>query len=383
MEDNKDLYRRLNDYLAGDDRVLDKELLDLLREIDKCGAQAVLPDEEKMWERIREAIARSEVAAQGLKKQKAGRRFWRWGIAAMLAVPLAVAAWWGLHRETGKEPLVVAEAPRHEVMLRLANGETVQVRSLQDSVGLREGSARIWVDTSSFMAYRPMQEMQPDTLVYNVLSVPRSCEYRLRLADGTMVWLNSDSELRYPVNFAGRERRVFLKGEAYFDVARNMDMPFRVEAGEMEVEVLGTEFNMNVYGDDGCLRTTLAEGKVRVSYAATRQACILEPGEQALLEEGALSVRQVDLRDVVDWKEGRFVFSDLPLEAIVRQLERWYDVEFDFFDPAAKYYRFTGVIMRHKSLQEVLALLEETTDVKFKTNANEIEVFRKTTQRLK
>ncbi len=383
MEDNKDLYRRLNDYLAGDDKVLDKELLDLLREIDKCGAQAALPDEEKMWERIREAIARSEVAAQGLKKQKAGRRFWRWGIAAMLAVPLAVAAWWGLHRETGKEPLVVAEAPRHEVMLRLANGETVQVRSLQDSVGLREGSAQIWVDTSSFMAYRPMQEMQPDTLVYNVLSVPRSCEYRLRLADGTMVWLNSDSELRYPVNFAGRERRVFLKGEAYFDVARNMDMPFRVEAGEMEVEVLGTEFNMNVYGDDGCLRTTLAEGKVRVSYAATRQACILEPGEQALLEEGALSVRQVDLRDVVGWKEGRFVFSDLPLEAIVRQLERWYDVEFDFFDPAAKYYRFTGVIMRHKSLQEVLALLEETTDVKFKTNANEIEVFRKTTQRLK
>lgn len=383
MEDNKDLYRRLNDYLAGDDKVLDKELLDLLREIDKCGAQAALPDEEKMWERIREAIARSEVTAQGLKKQKAGRRFWRWGIAAMLAVPLAVAAWWGLHRETGKEPLVVAEAPRHEVMLRLANGETVQVRSLQDSVGLREGSARIWVDTSSFMAYRPMQEMQPDTLVYNVLSVPRSCEYRLRLADGTMVWLNSDSELRYPVNFAGRERRVFLKGEAYFDVARNADMPFRVEAGEMEVEALGTEFNMNVYGDDGCLRTTLAEGKVRVSYAATRQACILEPGEQALLEEGALSVRQVDLRDVVGWKEGRFVFSDLPLEAIVRQLERWYDVEFDFFDPAAKYYRFTGVIMRHKSLQEVLALLEETTDVKFKTNANEIEVFRKTTQRLK
>ena len=383
MEDNKDLYRRLNDYLAGDDKVLDKELLDLLREIDKCGAQAALPDEEKMWERIREAIARSEVTAQGLKKQKAGRRFWRWGIAAMLAVPLAVAAWWGLHRETGKEPLVVAEAPRHEVVLRLANGETVQVRSLQDSVGLREGSARIWVDTSSFMAYRPMQEMQPDTLVYNVLSVPRSCEYRLRLADGTMVWLNSDSELRYPVNFAGRERRVFLKGEAYFDVARNTDMPFRVEAGEMEVEALGTEFNMNVYGDDGCLRTTLAEGKVRVSYAATRQACILEPGEQAVLEEGALSVRQVDLRDIVGWKEGRFVFSDLPLEAIVRQLERWYDVEFDFFDPAAKYYRFTGVIMRHKSLQEVLALLEETTDVKFKTNANEIEVFRKTTQRLK
>ena len=383
MEDNKDLYRRLNDYLAGDDKVLDKELLDLLREIDKCGAQAALPDEEKMWERIREAIARSEVAAQGLKKQKAGRRFWRWGIAAMLAVPLAVAAWWGLHRETGKEPLVVAEAPRHEVMLRLANGETVQVRSLQDSVGLREGSARIWVDTSSFMAYRPMQEMQPDTLVYNVLSVPRSCEYRLRLADGTMVWLNSDSELRYPVNFAGTERRVFLKGEAYFDVARNADMPFWVESGGLEVEALGTEFNVNVYGDEGYLRTTLAEGKVRVSYAATRQACILEPGEQAVLEEGTLSVRQVDLKDIVGWKEGRFVFSDMPLEAIVRQLERWYDVEFEFFDPAAKYYRFTGVIMRHKSLQEVLALLEETTDVKFKTNANEIEVFRKTTQRLK
>ena len=373
MEDNKDLYRRLNDYLAGDDKVLDKELLDLLREIDKCGAQAALPDEEKMWERIREAIARSEVAAQGLKKQKAGRRFWRWGIAAMLAVPLAVAAWWGLHQETGKEPLVVTEVPRHEVVLRLANGETVQVRSLQDSVGLREGSAQIWVDTSSFMAYRPMQEMQPDTLVYNVLSVPRSCEYRLRLADGTMVWLNSDSELRYPVQFAGQERRVFLSGEAYFEVAKDARHPFVVEVGHAEIEVLGTSFNVYSYLEEQKTEATLVEGKVR--FSAGGQEVTLSPGEQGVWDTaGHLDKREVDVYPYIAWKDGKFVFRKRTLEEVMRIVSRWYNVNIVFEDTVSKQVSFSGNIRRYDDFSQVVGMLEMTGGLEFKIEGKTIYI---------
>ena len=139
---------------------------------------------------------------------------------------------------------------------------------------------------------------------------------------------------------------------------------------------------MNAYGDDGCLRAALAEGKVRVTCEGVRGECILEPGEQAVVHEGQLSVETADLQDVTAWKEGRFVFTDMPLETIVRQLERWYDVRFDFYDPAAKYYRFTGVTKRHNSLEEVLALLEETTNVQFKIYDSKVEVFRKTSPRL-
>ena len=175
---------------------------------------------------------------------------------------------------------------------------------------------------------------------------------------------------------------MFLKGEAYFEVARDTSLPFRVEASGMVVEALGTAFNVNAYGDGGCLRAALAEGKVRVTCEGVRGECILEPGEQAVVHEGLLSVEAADLQDVTAWKEGRFVFTDMPLETIVRQLERWYDVRFDFYDPAAKYYRFTGVTKRHNSLEEVLALLEETTNVQFKIYDSKVEVFRKTSPRL-
>ena len=211
---------------------------------------------------------------------------------------------------------------------------------------------------------------------YNMIRTPLGGEYSLTLADGTKVWLNAMSELRYPVAFGEGVREVELKGEAYFQVAKDATKPFRVVVNDMQVEALGTEFNINAYRDDNCLRTTLAEGKVRVSYPDTRQECILVPGEQAVLKEGVITTGQVNVDDIIAWKKGRFVFSDMSLEAIAHQLERWYDVEIRFDDTVAKYYRFTGVMKRYNELEQVLGLIEETTNVRFKVEGQQVKVFR-------
>lgn len=383
----EELYNRLNEYLAGNEDARDEELEALLYYLDECRGKACPPDAEKMWARIEEAIARGKQDMQAeerktVRRKKAVRRLGLWMAAAAIAVPLAVGCWWWLRQPATEKALPVVVTQPREVVLTLASGETVKVQQLQEQATLREGNADIVVDTASFIAYRQTAAAADGEMRYNVLQVPRSSEFQIQLADGTMIWLNSASELRYPVNFSGNERRVFLKGEAYFEVARDTSLPFRVEASGMVVEALGTAFNVNAYGDDGCLRAALAEGKVRVTCEGVRGECILEPGEQAVVHEGQLSVETVDLQDVTAWKEGRFVFTDMPLETIVRQLERWYDVRFDFYDPAAKYYRFTGVTKRHNSLEEVLALLEETTNVQFKIYDSKVEVFRKTSPRL-
>ena len=222
-----------------------------------------------------------------------------------------------------------------------------------------------------------MKNREKAELVYNTLTVPRCCEYHLVLADGTRVWLNSDSELRFPVDFVGEERRVFLKGEAYFQVAKNAEKPFRVEAGAIQIEALGTGFDVSAYREDGKWMTTLVDGSVRVSDLGSQQQSVLVPGEQARLQDGVLVTEKVNVSEIIGWKEGRFVFSDLPLEEIAHQLERWYDVEIDFQDVVVKYYRFTGVMKRYNQLSQLIELIEETTDVKFQVNGRQVTICRR------
>ena len=259
--------------------------------------------------------------------------------------------------------------------LTLNDGRVLQVQQWNNDSVIQESGTGILVSVGQQMIYHA-EKVQLKEEIFNTLSVPRSTEYQVQLSDGTRVWLNSESELRYPVDFVSTERKVFLRGEAYFQVAKDTTKPFRVVVNDMMVEALGTGFNINAYQDDNCLRTTLVEGKVRVSYSDTRQECILVPGEQAVLKEGVLTSGQVNVDDIIAWKKGRFMFSDMPLETIANQLERWYDVEIRFDDTVAKYYRFTGVMKRYNELEQVLGLIEETTNVRFKVEGRQVKVFR-------
>lgn len=363
---DQELREKLDEFLSGNNKAgEDEELFSLLVHMDECRKKACPPDKERLWEHIRRTLKLS-------RRRELVRK---WAIAAAVMVPLAVGGWFYGFHSNEFVPVPEMGDKRHQVSLTLNDGRVIQVQQWSKDSVIQENGTGILVSAAHQMVYES-EKVASKEEIFNLLSVPRSTEYQVQLSDGTRVWLNSESELRYPVDFVGEERKVFLKGEAYFQVAKDSVKPFRVMVGDMQVEALGTGFNINAYQDDGCLRTTLAEGKVRVSYPDTRQECILMPGEQAVLREGELTTGQVNVDDIVGWKKGRFVFSDMPLETIARQLERWYDIEIRFCDVATKYYRFTGVMKRYNQLEQILGLIEETTNVRFKVNDRQVEVFR-------
>lgn len=210
------------------------------------------------------------------------------------------------------------------------------------------------------------------TLEYNRIVVPRGGEYQLTLADGTKVWLNSDSKLEFPVAFIGGERRVRLQGEAYFQVKRNEKMPFRVEVNRMEVAVLGTSFNIHAYG--ALMRTTLVEGAVAVKVEGNTVR--LTPGEEAEVNAGKVTVEKANVFERIAWKEGKFVFSEKRLEEVMEILGRWYDVEIFYQNAGVKELHFTGNIPRHATIGEVLHFLERTRLVHFHIDGRTVMVFK-------
>ena len=196
---------------------------------------------------------------------------------------------------------------------------------------------------------------------FNRVVVPRGGEYRLILADGSKVWMNSDSKFEFPTVFTGKERRVRLQGEAYFQVQRNEKMPFRIEVNGIEVAVLGTSFNIQAYGE--LMYTTLVEGAVALNVGG--DTFRLSPGEEAKVNKRKVRVQKVDVYERIAWKEGKFVFREKRLEEVMEILGRWYDVEICYRNAAVKDLHFTGNIPRHATISEVLQFLERTRLVHF------------------
>lgn len=373
MEDNK-LQEQLYRFLKGEESSGEgcdsgnKEWQKALRQLDELTAEPCCPDKQRMWGKVYRHVVSS----------RRKRMLRRWSAVAAVLVPAVLVPVLFLYfgRNRYAEPEVVQVAGNRQVELLLNDGRVIEVQGIGKDSVLVEKGAGILLDTSRCIVYTARQDGSR-VLVYNTLRVPRCCEYHLVLADGTQVWMNSESELRFPVDFVGQERRVFLKGEAYFQVAKDTGKPFRVEAGEMQVEALGTGFDVNAYRDGDRYMATLVEGRVRVSRGQTEGGQVLNPGEQAILQGGELSIAKVNTEDVTGWKEGRFVFSNMTLEEISKQLERWYDVEINFQDAQVSAYRFTGVMKRYNSLSQLIVLVEETTNVKFQVNGRNVLICRR------
>ena len=211
---------------------------------------------------------------------------------------------------------------------------------------------------------------------YNTIATPRGGQFQVVLPDGTEVWLNAASSLKYPTSFNSSERRVELTGEAYFEVAHDKARPFRViSANNQEVEVLGTHFNINSYKEEREIKTTLLEGSVKVSQLVTHSTKILIPGQQAISTTGsAVLVKDADLREVVAWKNGEFVFNDQTLQTIMHQIARWYDVDIEYAGDQTGNKIFGGTISRFENINQVLEILELTGSVKFKVEGRKITV---------
>ncbi|MGN6265345.1 MAG: FecR family protein [Ginsengibacter sp.] len=259
---------------------------------------------------------------------------------------------------------------RNTAMLTLANGTTINLDSAANGALTTQGNAKI-LNLNGLLSYNTVGNKSSE-VVYNTISTPRGGQYQLMLADGSKVWLNAASSLRFPASFVGKERKVELMGEAYFEVAKNATMPFKVKVHGMEVEVLGTHFNINSYDNESMVRTTLLEGSIKINK--DDKSSLLKPGQQAQMNEaGEIKIiNNVDVEEAIAWKEGKFQFDKADIHAIMRQLARWYDVEVEYKGNVSSH--FGGTISRDVNLSQVLNMLHLTGEVNFKIEGKKVVV---------
>ena len=348
--------------------------------VERLTAQRFTAEE---YARYREALAADdwEVILRKLR-QRQRRRFLPWRRVARYAAAVAVGAlalYW-LNRPE-ESPRMATVAPQEilpgemKAVLRLEDGEQIALGGKDSSRQDERLSIRGITESDSALVYGRRDTVRQ--VERHTLAIPRGGEYVLTLADGSRVWLNSESELRFPSRFEGTERRVSVTGEAYFQVAKDATAPFVVEAGGVAVRVTGTEFNVMAYADDERVETTLAEGGVTVE--AGGRTTRVAPGEQAVFDKatGGLSKRRVDINLYTSWKSGLFEFRDMPLGRVARQLERWYDVRIHFAAPAVADIRFTGAVEKQRPLDFILDIIRETRSVDYRIEGREVTISKK------
>lgn len=288
-------------------------------------------------------------------------------IAAAVAVVLLLSAggYYYFSKNTSKEiaknstaPAVndIAAPSTNKAVLTLADGSVIELDSAGNGALAIQGNVSIEKTSNGQIIYKG----DASEIKMNTLSVPRgSMPVQLVLADGSHVWLNASSSITYPTSFAGSDRKVSMTGEAYFEIAHDASKPFFVSKGDMSVRVLGTHFNVNAYDDEGEMKVTLLQGSVNVSAGA--KSAVLKPGEQAEVGgDGDLeTTSNVNLEEVMAWKNGLFSFKDASIQTIMKQLSKWYDIEV-IYEGNAPDTKFTGDIGRLLSLNQVLTVLGET-----------------------
>lgn len=314
--------------------------------------------------------------------QKSRRMTLRWSVAAsiILLVGLFVGRTINGVRDMREKSLLTAntmQPGKSKAILVTADGKKVSLEQDRDlNIQLNE---RVWVAATGEGIVYEENGTGGVREEYNTLSTPVGGEYALTLADGTKVYLNADSELKYPVEFLDGKRVVDLKGEAYFEVQRDSVHPFVVRVNGAEVQVLGTSFNINAYGDDGRMYTTLVNGSIRFFSGKSGQEKVLTPGMQSVmsLETGEFRLVEVDVEPYIAWRKGRFVFRSMTLDLLMRQLQRWYDFDVFYQNPDLKEYAFRGVINRDMELDKVLSVIAATTNVDFKVQGKVITIIKR------
>jgi len=298
-------------------------------------------------------------------------------IAAVLVIGISLFYVYQLRNVDHNSPMIVQadiKPGKPQATLILDNGNEVHLEAESATI-IQEGNISIAND-KGVLAYDsvPTANIKPSK---NILKIPRGAEYQLVLPDGTKVWLNSDTELAYTVPFVGKERRVQLHGEAYFDVTHNKEKPFIVETDKHSIEVLGTQFNISSYTEDINVVTTLVEGKVKVVQELENNMVVqefLSPGEQSLFnkETKYISKQKVETDLYTAWKDKRFKFKNEPLQSFFTKLARWYDVEIFITDESIKDTRFTGDLPRYNNMADILTILEAEMSVHIEVKDNKI-----------
>lgn len=266
---------------------------------------------------------------------------------------------------------------KNDAVLTLSNGKKVILNEIAAGEIAQESGLSITKAADGTIVYSSSlsQKTKDSEPQYNTIATPRGGKYQINLPDGTKVWLNAASELKYPVIFASNERKVELKGEAYFEVSKNKTSPFHVKTISQDLEVLGTHFNISAFADEQETKTTLLEGSVKIVPVNSNRSSkipgsiLLKPGQQVVLDKDELNVKKADISEVMSWKNGVFQFNDTELSSIMRQASRWYDVDV-VYENQIPLITFTGEVSRNVNAATFLDMLKYL-DVKFKIESLE------------
>ena len=376
-------------------RLIAEELTGTIDERDRAVLTRWLDEDERHRKEYTNILESLKTGNEVCKDQERGRQImesrWRtvkshtirktvrwitWSkYAAVILLFVSMGIFWFVNEEEQEVENVAVTKIEHGSMkaqLVLANGRRVDLVPETNLQLEEEGGTRI-LTLDNMVKYSGMDSLvgQSTEVKYNTLIVPRGGEFSLELADGTRVWLNTESKLRYPVAFTGDERRVEMEGEVYFEVAKNREKPFVVTVNGVDIRVLGTSFNVSAYQED--VVTTLVTGKVQLKKGD--EQVVLLPNQQAIWSDDKFKVKQVDARNYVLWKEGIFYFEDVDLEMILDDMARWYNVNIFYVNPTLKKMKFSVEIKRYEDINEILRRIEQTKRVKFEIKDRTINVY--------
>ena len=357
------------------DKELDS-LVNQLRQEPDSDSSRLQVDWESIWDTIHQSAIQPVAPVRKMK--------WL-HVAAAIIILIGISVFF-FTRSTKNDMVKIEPLPEvnndilpggDKAILTLANGSQIILDSAANGIVAQQGKTEVTKLANGQLVYKGAGDRENEVL-YNTMATPRGGQYRLVLPDGSKVWLNAVSSIRFPTAFTGKERSVEITGEAYFEIAKDQSRPFRVLVrpvsgnGVMEVEVLGTHFNINAYQDEPAIKTTLLEGSVKVTNGTNHT--IIKPGQQTQLNDnGVIKVIQdADVAEAVAWKDGRFEFNDTDLKTIMRQVMRWYDVDVEYQNNMPDRY-FTADISRNKTLSGVLTILK-LSDVDFKLEGKKLMV---------
>lgn len=290
------------------------------------------------------------------------RRWIAWSTAAAVALTFGLVAYFTLQKTSTHPTATIATgriAPGgNRAVLTLENGQQVDLGRTGKNQLPDQGNTQIINSGDGMLTYQTAKSNPGAAIAYNTLSTPTGGQYQLLLPDGTKVWLNSSSTIRYPVNFSGDKRVVSITGEAYFEVKHNARMPFAVKVGNTIIHDIGTHFDINAYSNEPDLKVTLAEGSVEVEQTVLKTRQLMQPGEQVSIDRQGIMkmVKDFDVEKAIAWKDGLFVFDGEKLATVMRQIARWYDVDVEYPDGIPDI-QFTGSIHRDVDASQVLDML--------------------------
>lgn len=330
-----------------------------------------------------------EVELRNLNEQKRKFTLYKYLSVAMLLLSLATGFY--LYKSGNTNELVKAKPCTilpggNKAVLTLANGEKIVLTDAKNGELAQQSGIRISKLMDGTIVYEIAgQAKTRGAEAWNTIETPRGGQYQIILPDGSHVWLNAASSLRYPAKFTGKTREVELSGEAYFEVAHNARQPFIVGSiaadrkTRQRIVVLGTHFNVNAYTDEPVIKSTLLQGAITVSSTGNGKI-ILKPGQQSAINAKGTLLSNVDVDDVVAWKNGYFLFNDENLASVMRKISRWYNVDVEFKNAELQAELFSGTVSRYKNISQVLRVIELTQAARFTISGNRVIISERKTK---